>query len=90
MNEGFPGPRHSPVNVPPELDAAIRAAITPDPERPSEIVATWTLILDTRYIDPTSGRERIRRVRLVPDGSDPHLSLGLLDAEAARLRREIA
>jgi hypothetical protein len=79
-------------NVPPEcivlrgealhqVEEAIRSSVGPD-----EIVIHFDLIVETRYGE---NARKIRFRRFTMPGSDPLLSLGLLDAAIGRLRRRL-
>jgi hypothetical protein len=56
---------------------------------PGEIIVHYALVIETRRVDD-SGIERIRRHAWTPDGSDPHLSYGLLAAAAEKILRKIS
>ena len=64
-----------------QVEEAIRSSIDP-----GEIVIHFDLIVETRYGD---GARKIRFRRFTTPGSDPLLSLGLLDAAIGRLRRRL-
>lgn len=55
---------------------------------PSEIAVHFDLVVVTRQIDD-EGVEHIRRHHWTRPGSDPHLSVGVLRAQAKRILRRI-
>lgn len=55
---------------------------------PGEMVVHFDLVVCTRRIDST-GTERIERRHWSTPGADPHLSYGLLHAEAGALLRQL-
>lgn len=54
-----------------------------------ELVIHFDLVVETRRIDDT-GHEHIRRHHWSPNGSTPHLSYGVLAAEAQRILRKLS
>lgn len=61
-----------------EIDEVIRSY-----SAAGEIVTHWETIVETRCVNHPN---LIRQRRYAPDGSNPYLSLGILDAMAADLR----
>jgi hypothetical protein len=55
---------------------------------PGEVVTHFDLVVETRRVDD-EGVEHVRRLRWSPVGSNPHLSYGLLSAEAERIKNKI-
>src|SRR5690348_1202289 len=51
-----------------------------------EIVVHFDLVASCRCAGP-DGKDRIRRLHWAPSGSDPHLSYGVLNAEALHILR---
>jgi len=53
-----------------------------------EIVVHFDLVASLRCVGP-DGRERIRRLHWAPRGSDPHLSYGVLSAQACGILADL-
>ena len=51
-----------------------------------EVVTHWDLIVETRCLNHPS---RIKQRRYAPEGSNPYLTLGILDAMVAKLRYQL-
>jgi hypothetical protein len=54
-----------------------------------EVVVHFDLVASLRCVSPGDGLERIRRLHWAPRGSDPHLSYGVLHAQAVQIRNEL-